>query len=63
MTLIDTALHLAVVLASALVEPVSGLIAAGVLSISQLMLPWWLAFAAEAMLFVVSHEIIRESHR
>lgn len=27
------------------------------------MLPWGLAFAAGAMLFVVSHEVIPESHR
>jgi ZIP family zinc transporter len=53
----------AVALASGLVEPVGGLIGAGVLSISRLMLPWGLAFAAGAMLFVVSHEIIPESHR
>jgi len=52
-----------VALASGLVEPVGGLIGAGVLSISQLMLPWGLAFAAGAMLFVVSHENIPESHR
>jgi ZIP family zinc transporter len=36
---------------------------AGALSRSQLMLPAGLAFAAGAMLFVVSHEIIPESHR
>lgn len=53
----------AVALASGLVEPVGGLIGAGVVSISRLMLPWGLAFAAGAMLFVVSHEIIPESHR
>ena len=27
------------------------------------MLPWGLGFAAGAMLFVISHEIIPESHR
>jgi len=53
----------AVALASGLVEPVGGLLGAGMLSLSQLMLPAGLAFAAGAMLFVVSHEIIPESHR
>ena len=32
-------------------------------SVSALVLPWGLAGAAGAMLFVVSHEIIPESHR
>jgi ZIP family zinc transporter len=49
--------------ASGLVEPVGGLLGAALLSVSQFMLPWGLAFAAGAMLFVVSHEIIPESHR
>lgn len=53
----------AVALASGLLEPVGGLLGAGVLSLSQLMLPVGLAFSAGAMLFVVSHEIIPESHR
>lgn len=53
----------AIALASGLVEPVGGLLGAAMLSISQAMLPWGLAFAAGAMLFVVSHEIIPESHR
>jgi len=30
---------------------------------SEVLLPWGLGFAAGAMLFVVSHEIIPESHR
>jgi ZIP family zinc transporter len=46
-----------------LVEPVGGLIGAGVVSIAAPLLPWGLAFAAGAMLFVVSDEIIPESHR
>jgi ZIP family zinc transporter len=36
---------------------------AAVVSVSSVLLPWGLAFAAGAMLFVVSHEIIPESHR
>lgn len=46
-----------------LVEPLGGLIGAGVISISQTLLPWGLAFAAGAMLYVISHEIIPDSHR
>jgi len=53
----------AIAFASGLVEPVGGLIGAAMLSVSQVVLPWGLAFAAGAMLFVVSHEIIPESHR
>lgn len=30
---------------------------------SQALLPWGLAFAAGAMLYVISHEIIPETHR
>ena len=33
------------------------------LSPSQPLLPWGLAFAAGAMLYVISHEIIPETHR
>ncbi len=46
-----------------LVEPVGGLLGAAIVSISQPILPWGLAFAAGAMLFVVSDEMIPESHR
>lgn len=46
-----------------LVEPVGGLLGAGVVSLSQVLLPWGLAFAAGAMLYVISHEIIPETHR
>lgn len=52
-----------VAFASGLVEPIGGLLGAGLLAISQVLLPWGLAFAGGAMLFVVSHEIIPESHR
>ena len=37
--------------------------AAAIVSHSAAMLPWGLGFAAGAMLFVISHEIIPESHR
>ncbi len=44
-------------------EPLGGLLGAGILGFSEAVLPWGLGFAAGAMLFVVSHEIIPESHR
>lgn len=49
--------------ASGLVEPLGAAFGAGVVSHSAMLLPWGLGFAAGAMLFVVSHEIIPESHR
>lgn len=54
---------LGVALVSGLVEPIGGLLGVGLVTLSQPLLPWGLAFAAGAMLFVVSHEIIPESHR
>ena len=49
--------------ATGLVEPVGGVIGAGAVALAQTALPWAMGFAAGAMLFVVSHEIIPESHR
>ncbi len=49
--------------ASGLVEPVGAVLGAAVVSHSAGLLPWGLGFAAGAMLFVISHEIIPESHR
>lgn len=46
-----------------LVEPVFGALGAAALVIAKPMLPWGLAFAAGAMLYVISHEIIPETHR
>lgn len=46
-----------------MVEPVGGLLGAGIVSVSEPLLPWGLAFAAGAMLYVISHEIIPETHR
>ena len=46
-----------------LVEPVGGAIGAALISFSEPFLPWGLAFAAGAMLYVISHEIIPETHR
>ncbi|MDZ7862691.1 ZIP family metal transporter [Acidovorax sp.] len=50
-------------MASGLVEPIGAVIGAAVVSYSASLLPWGLGFAAGAMLFVISHEIIPESHR
>lgn len=49
--------------ASGLIEPVGAVLGAAVVGHSQALLPWGLGFAAGAMLFVISHEIIPESHR
>lgn len=48
---------------SGLVEPLGAVAAALAISVSQSLLPWGLGLAAGAMLFVISHEIIPESHR
>ena len=48
---------------SGLIEPVGAVIGASVVVAMPLLLPTGLGFAAGAMLFVVSHEIIPESHR
>ncbi|MCY7354498.1 MAG: ZIP family metal transporter [Lysobacter sp.] len=50
-------------MASGLIEPVGAVLGAIVIGLSASLLPWGLAFAAGAMLFVISHEIIPESHR
>ena len=57
--------RLAVILAilTGLIEPVGAVLGAAVVSSSISILPWGLGFAAGAMLFVISHEIIPESHR
>jgi ZIP family zinc transporter len=49
--------------ASGLIEPIGAVLGASIVTVSSMLLPWGLAFAAGAMLFVVSHEIIPESHR
>lgn len=48
---------------SGLVEPIAAVAGAVLVTISATMLPWGLAMAAGAMLFVISHEVIPESHR
>ncbi|MGG6263890.1 ZIP family metal transporter [Leptolyngbya sp. AN03gr2] len=51
-----------VALLTGLAEPIGGVIGAGVVSVASIVLPWGMAFAAGAMLFVISDEIIPESH-
>jgi ZIP family zinc transporter len=48
---------------SGVIEPLGALIGASMMVSSKALLPWGLGFAAGAMLFVISHEIIPESHR
>ena len=53
----------AVAAISGLVEPLAAIAGALMVTASTAILPWALGGAAGAMLFVVSHEIIPESHR
>jgi len=48
---------------SGVVEPVGGILGAAAVAFSDLLLPWALAFAAGAMLYVISSEVIPETHR
>jgi len=52
-----------VALLTGMVEPLGGLAGAAAVHLAQPLLPWGLAFAAGAMLYVISHEIIPETHR
>lgn len=52
-----------VALLTGLVEPLGGLVGAVAVSAVGALLPWALAFAAGAMLFVISGEVIPETHR
>ena len=51
-----------IALLTGLVEPVGGFLGISIVSVSKFMLPYGLAFAAGAMLFVVCEEIIPETH-
>lgn len=46
-----------------LVEPVGGVFGATMVWIAEPIMPWTLGFAAGAMLFIISDEIIPETHR
>ncbi len=48
---------------SGMIEPVGGVLGVAMVSVSAQLLPWGLAFAAGAMLYVIVHEIIPETHR
>lgn len=52
-----------VALLSGLVEPIGGIIGVGLAQIAEPLLPIGLSFAAGAMLFVISHEIIPETQK
>ncbi|RYF59093.1 MAG: ZIP family metal transporter, partial [Comamonadaceae bacterium] len=48
---------------SGLIEPIAAVVGVALVTASVSALPWGLAAAAGAMLYVISHEIIPESHR
>ncbi len=52
-----------VALATGLIEPVGGLLGVVAVSLSEAVLPWGLTFAVGAMLYIISHEIIPDTHR
>ncbi|SEQ61394.1 ZIP family metal transporter [Thalassovita taeanensis] len=52
-----------VAMLTGLVEPIGGLLGAATVAISEVALPWGLTFAAGAMLYIISHEILPETHR
>ncbi|KKM11668.1 protein gufA [Clostridiales bacterium PH28_bin88] len=52
-----------VALGSGLVEPIGGLLGVGLVQLAEPVLPLGLSFAAGAMLFVISHEIIPETQK
>ncbi|WP_338763954.1 ZIP family metal transporter [Massilia sp. METH4] len=49
--------------ASGLIEPVAAVGGAVLIEYARWMLPWGLALAAGAMLFVIAHDVIPEAHR
>ena len=52
-----------IALLTGLVEPLGGLVGVAAVTLAAPLLPWGLTFAAGAMLYVISHEIIPETHR
>ena len=52
-----------VALLTGLVEPLGAFIGILAVTLMTLLMPWGLAFAGGAMLYVISHEIIPETHR
>jgi ZIP family zinc transporter len=57
------ALAVLVATATGLVEPVGGLLGVTAVTAFAPLLPWGLGFAAGAMIFVISNEIVPETHR
>jgi ZIP family zinc transporter len=51
-----------IALLTGLVEPIGGILAISITSVATFILPYGLSFAAGAMIFVVSDEIIPETH-
>ncbi|HHC30023.1 MAG TPA: ZIP family metal transporter [Rhodobacterales bacterium] len=49
--------------ATGAVEILGGFLGAAAVTISGQLLPWGLTFAAGAMLYIISHEIVPETHR
>jgi ZIP family zinc transporter len=49
--------------ATGLVEAIGGLVGAAAVAWAGAVLPWAMGFAAGAMLFIISHEIVPETHR
>ncbi|MBP0482050.1 ZIP family metal transporter [Sagittula salina] len=54
---------LAVTAMTGAVEILGAFVGAAAVSVSGALLPWGLTFAAGAMLFIISHEIVPETHR
>jgi ZIP family zinc transporter len=52
-----------IALLTGLVEPIGGLVGITLVTFAEALLPWGMGFAAGAMLFVISDEIIPETHR
>ena len=52
-----------VALLTGLIEPVGWFLGIGAIALSAELLPWGLGFAGGAMIWVVSSEIIPETHR
>jgi ZIP family zinc transporter len=53
----------AVAAATGLVEPLGGLVGVSAVTLARPLLPWGLALAAGAMLYVITDEVIPETHR
>ncbi len=51
-----------IALLTGLAEPLGGLFGAALVSLAEPLMPWTLGFAAGAMLFIISNEIIPETH-